>query len=116
MIAVRYHSRPKTMLVTTAPATYLDMVRFEIATGAIYDGPQIVRAELESVKPVGDCGVYRLVFVLVDDSRGMFERVATVATWPLIRACQNDTKTQKGADMMALRIMAEYWASRYVYA
>jgi hypothetical protein len=102
------------MNIKTKAAQYMDMVRFEIKTGAIYSGEQIVRASLASA--INNNGLYTLVFDVADDSRCMYEKVAVHVTFPHIKACQNDTKTDRGVEMMARRIMDEYLASSYVYA
>jgi hypothetical protein len=95
----------------------LDMVRFAIATGARYDGPQVVMAALESAKATStEIGApMRLIFQIVDDSRCMAEHVEVLAMWPLIRDCQNDTVREHGVRRMADRIMREYLESKYVY-
>ncbi len=102
------------MNVLTKQGRFLDMVEFHIDTGAIYNGPQIVIAHL-IIASQGENDLCDLVFEIIDDSRCMYEKVQVIASWPFIRACQNDTKTLRGVNMMAQRIMNEYLASRYVY-
>jgi hypothetical protein len=104
-----------TMTVRTFPAPTLDMVRYEIETGAVYDFPQVVKAELVGVNLPPKTSLYFLTFQIADDSRGMYERVQVRVPWALIRENQNDTKTNAGVRMMAQRIISEYLASRYVY-
>ena len=99
------------MNIRTFPAKTLDMVRFEIETGATYNGPQVVSAILESADSYsGGCILF---FLIADDSRCMYEQVKVAAPWSLIRSCQNTTKDEDGISRMAGRIMHEYLNSNY---
>lgn len=101
------------MNVKTVAAQTMDMARFEITTGATYNGEQVVKASLASAKNNG--GLYQLIFDIADDSRCIYEQIAVHVTLPHIKACQNDTKTDRGVELMARRIMDEYLSSSYVY-
>jgi len=100
------------MKVTITPAPTLDMPAFTIETGAVYDFPQVVKANLEeTIQEEGSTAV-TLIWSIVDDSRCMYEKVATVVNWTRIKACQSNHRV--AIDQMAGRIMREYLESRFV--
>ena len=102
------------MKVNTTAGQFFDMVQFEIHTGAVYNGQQIVRAQALEMVSNSNTKEIQITFQIADESRNMYEKVNVFATWKHFQACQNDTYTKQGVIRMADFIMDEYLGSRFV--